>query len=99
MLGELSCLPSQPICLKSVPMSRLKRIITNLKSAAKRRAAVFDPELSLEAVLEHGLFADRCPYSGIRLDYGQRAYGGAFFDSPSFDRIDPDGEYTIANLR
>lgn len=54
---------------------------------------------TFDNLLQIGAFVDRCQYSGIRLLHSTMGTSGGQFNSPSFDRIDPHGKYSIGNVQ
>merc|ERR1711869_54992 len=66
---------------------------------ACKKGTAYDMGLSLEECLRKDVFLERCQFSGIRLDYDKRDRCGAKMNSASFDRIQPGGPYSLANVQ
>merc|ERR1712154_745148 len=94
-LGERPCLPTRPIAAEQhrPAASATMRKISN----ARRHKVHVDASFSFLALNSLGKLVQLCPFSGAKLYWGTGH--GLQFNSPSFDRVDPAGFYSAANVQ
>lgn len=80
------------------PSNRMRFLVNGAERRAKQRGVAFDPELLTILVANPPV---NCLCCGVVLDYRARRglKHGQRHRSPSLDRLDNDGGYTIANTR
>lgn len=99
LYGIRPLLISRTLIIGSGHLVRLKQMVRLKVVDALRIGIAVDPSFTVDHLIENDFFKDRCPYSGIPFRYTKNARGGGHFDSPSFDRIDPRGGYSVCNVQ